>query len=104
MTRYWTLLSSSDYQTNAMFLLSSSPGSSSVSIVHCYPSSDTQVLFCVCVEERIQDGCHDSIVDARTALRLYKRYMELKTSGKLKETLLQLYETGRELQWHVPAN
>ena len=55
-----------------------------------------------CLEQRVQEGCHDSIEDARTALLLYRKYEELEKNGKFKETLVALYEVGRELQWKVP--
>ena len=57
----------------------------------------------VYVGKRVQEGCHDSIEDARTALFLYRRYEELKSSGQLQDTLVNLYEAGREMQWKVPA-
>lgn len=57
----------------------------------------------VSVGKRVQEGCHDSIEDARTALFLYRRYEELKNSGQLQDTLVNLYEAGREMQWKVPA-
>jgi PAB-dependent poly(A)-specific ribonuclease subunit 2 len=54
------------------------------------------------LQQRVQEGCHDSIEDARTALLLYRKYEELEKNGKFKETLVALYEVGRELQWKVP--
>ena len=34
------------------------------------------------LKKRIQDDFHDSIEDARTALQLYKKYLELTANGK----------------------
>jgi len=52
----------------------------------------------------IQSEVHDSIEDARTALHLYRKYEELKSSGKLQTALEELYERGKKVQWKVPNN
>lgn len=54
----------------------------------------------------IQSVVHDSIEDARTALRLYHKYQEMCKDGmdKVREALKELYETGRRLQWKVPED
>uniref|UniRef100_H2YM51 USP domain-containing protein n=1 Tax=Ciona savignyi TaxID=51511 RepID=H2YM51_CIOSA len=57
--------------------------------------------------EKIQKDMHDSIEDARTALKLYKKYLEL-TKDETEMTdfrqnvLKQLYAEGRRLEWKVP--
>lgn len=47
-------------------------------------------------------GTHDSAEDARTALAIYKKYVELKSQGAVEETIQHLYDIGRETQWEVP--
>lgn len=50
----------------------------------------------------IQADVHDSIEDARSALLLYKKYLELKQEGKFEETLEGVYEAGAKCGWQVP--
>ena len=45
---------------------------------------------------------HDSIEDARTALQLYTRYLELKAQGALEEAINMLYQVGDQTNWEVP--
>ena len=45
---------------------------------------------------------HDSIEDARTALALYNKYVQLEAEGLVEETLQQLYDIGRDTGWEVP--
>nr|CAB3264643.1 PAB-dependent poly(A)-specific ribonuclease subunit PAN2 [Phallusia mammillata] len=59
--------------------------------------------------EKIQKDMHDSIEDARTALKLYKKYLELTDHGKnmsefTQNILNKLYEEGRRLEWKVPED
>ena len=51
--------------------------------------------------EGIQDASrgHDSIEDAWGALRLFKKYEELKKDGLLDEVLSKLYLDGHRLAW-----
>jgi hypothetical protein len=42
----------------------------------------------------IQVNTHDSIEDARTALQLYRKYMQLKQQGSLQQCIHALYEAG----------
>jgi PAB-dependent poly(A)-specific ribonuclease subunit 2 len=52
----------------------------------------------------IQSVTHDSIEDARTALKLYQKHKALMADGaeKWRDALNDLYEQGRKLQWKMP--
>lgn len=58
------------------------------------------------VDLKIQGETHDSIEDARTALQLYRKYMELSNGGlepeEFRKVLKGLYEKGRKMDWKVP--
>lgn len=55
---------------------------------------------------KIQGETHDSIEDARTALQLYRKYLELSPPGaepeEFRKVLKGLYEKGRKMDWRVP--
>lgn len=46
--------------------------------------------------ENIQTETHDSIEDARSALRLYKAYHEFEERGVFDEKLEELYRAGKQ--------
>ncbi|ESO96381.1 hypothetical protein LOTGIDRAFT_143977 [Lottia gigantea] len=52
----------------------------------------------------IQSFTHDSVEDARTALRLYLKYQEIAEDSKEKvqATIKEMYEIGRKTQWKIP--
>ncbi|KAK2825541.1 hypothetical protein Q7C36_019468 [Tachysurus vachellii] len=54
----------------------------------------------------IQGETHDSIEDARTALQLYRKYLELSRGGQeeFRKVLKGLYEKGRKQDWKVPES
>lgn len=45
---------------------------------------------------------HDSVVDARMALRLWYKWQELETLGKTEKMIDELYRRGREMGFKVP--
>ena len=50
----------------------------------------------------IQGITHDSIEDAVTSLRLYRKYLQLKKENRIMEALTEMYDIGKELNWKVP--
>uniref|UniRef100_A0A671U6I5 PAN2-PAN3 deadenylation complex catalytic subunit PAN2 n=1 Tax=Sparus aurata TaxID=8175 RepID=A0A671U6I5_SPAAU len=55
----------------------------------------------------IQGETHDSIEDARTALQLYRKFLELSRGGgtdEVRKVLKGLYEKGRQMDWKVPES
>lgn len=52
--------------------------------------------------ETIQSETHDSIEDAKTALRLYRKHEELEKRGEINAALTELYEVGKKYNWKVP--
>lgn len=50
----------------------------------------------------IQEGNHDSIEDAHTALILYKKYLHLKEKAIFEKVLNSVYEEGRAHNFKVP--
>lgn len=53
--------------------------------------------------ENIQTDTHDSIEDARSALRLYKAYHEFEERGIFDEKLEELYRAGKQNVRNVPG-
>jgi len=56
----------------------------------------------VMLKQDVQTGNHDSIEDARTALLLYKRYVELLLKGEFEFMLNHVYAQGNKLRFRVP--
>jgi PAB-dependent poly(A)-specific ribonuclease subunit 2 len=56
------------------------------------------------LREDIQSGeSHDSVEDARSALRLWRKYIEVQSQGKTEETLEWVYKRGREVGFRAPG-
>ena len=58
----------------------------------------------VLLSENIQQETHDSIEDARTALKLYRKYLEFKDAGILERMLLEIYNKGQKLGFKPPRS
>lgn len=54
------------------------------------------------LKEDIQMETHDSIEDARTALKLYRKYLEYEDAGILDTMLQEIYRVGREMNFKPP--
>ena len=54
------------------------------------------------LNQNVQVQTHDSIEDARTALLLYQKYLELKQAGTLQDTLKDIYDKGNSLGFRPP--
>ena len=54
------------------------------------------------LKEDIQLETHDSIEDSRTALKLYKKYLEFDDAGILDTILQDIYRVGRDVNFKPP--
>ena len=54
----------------------------------------------VVLKKNIQEGNHDSHEDARAALELYYKHLELVKEGKWEETLKRVYEVGKHCNYY----
>lgn len=54
------------------------------------------------LKEDIQMETHDSIEDSRTALQLYRKYLEFKDAGILEAMLQDIYRAGRDVNFKPP--
>ncbi|KAI1347977.1 PAB-dependent poly(A)-specific ribonuclease subunit PAN2 [Xylaria sp. FL0043] len=61
-----------------------------------------QFLAYTVLKEDIQQHTHDSIEDARTALRLYRKYQEYAEAGILETMLQEIYAKGQATQFKPP--
>ncbi|KAK9770911.1 putative PAN2-PAN3 deadenylation complex catalytic subunit PAN2 [Seiridium cardinale] len=55
------------------------------------------------LKEDIQLETHDSIEDARTALRLYRKYQEFTDAGVFKSVLQEIYNKGFSMNFKPPS-
>ncbi|RPA72773.1 PAB-dependent poly(A)-specific ribonuclease-like protein subunit pan2 [Ascobolus immersus RN42] len=55
------------------------------------------------LNEKIQTMSHDSIEDARTALKLYRKWLEYTDAGVLEQVLSDINMRGREMGFKVPT-
>ncbi|KAJ3080721.1 poly(A)-specific ribonuclease [Quaeritorhiza haematococci] len=55
------------------------------------------------LRQDIQTDMHDSVEDAKTALALYKKYLQLKEEGTFEQVLEDVYEEGRALNYKPPV-
>jgi PAB-dependent poly(A)-specific ribonuclease subunit 2 len=60
------------------------------------------LAWCV-LKEDIQLETHDSIEDARTALKLYKKVLEFQDAGILETMVQDIYNKGKETNYKPPA-
>ncbi|KAL8786647.1 MAG: hypothetical protein Q9213_002676 [Squamulea squamosa] len=54
------------------------------------------------LKENIQSETHDSIEDAFTALKLWKKYQEFEDAGILEKMIDEIYTAGRKWNYKVP--
>ncbi|OLL26919.1 PAB-dependent poly(A)-specific ribonuclease subunit PAN2 [Neolecta irregularis DAH-3] len=54
------------------------------------------------LHSNIQTESHDSVEDAKTALLLYKKYLEYKDAGVLESMLMTIYEAGKKNNFRPP--
>jgi PAB-dependent poly(A)-specific ribonuclease subunit 2 len=54
------------------------------------------------LKEDIQKDTHDSIEDASTALKLYRKYLEFDDAGILEPMLQEIYRVGRDMNFKPP--
>lgn len=54
------------------------------------------------LKEDIQLETHDSIEDSRTALKLYRKYLEFQDAGILEAMLQDIYRAGRDVNFKPP--
>lgn len=56
------------------------------------------------LKEGIQVDTHDSIEDARIALKLYRKYLEFEDAGITKRMLNDIYRAGEKQGWKPPGS
>ncbi|KAF2635376.1 hypothetical protein P280DRAFT_411570 [Massarina eburnea CBS 473.64] len=61
------------------------------------------LAWCV-LKESIQQDTHDSIEDATTALKLWRKYEEFVDAGVLEQMLNDVYATGSQVKFRAPGS
>jgi PAB-dependent poly(A)-specific ribonuclease subunit 2 len=61
------------------------------------------LAWCV-LREKIQEDTHDSIEDATTALKLWRKYEEFVDAGVLEQMLDDIYATGSQVRFRAPGS
>lgn len=61
------------------------------------------LAWCV-LKEKIQEATHDSIEDATTALKLWRKYQEFVDAGVLEQMLNDIYATGSQVKFRAPGS
>lgn len=61
------------------------------------------LAWCV-LKEKIQEDTHDSIEDATTALKLWRKYEEFMDAGVLEQMLNDIYATGSQMRFKAPGS
>jgi PAB-dependent poly(A)-specific ribonuclease subunit 2 len=61
------------------------------------------LAWCV-LKEKIQEDTHDSIEDATTALKLWRKYQEFVDAGVLEQMLNDIYATGSQVKFKAPGS
>jgi PAB-dependent poly(A)-specific ribonuclease subunit 2 len=59
-------------------------------------------LVWIVLKEKVQQGNHDSIEDARAALRLWRKYKEFADAGIVELKVDEIYESGKAWNWTGP--
>jgi len=55
-----------------------------------------------CLRQLVQTGMHDSVEDARMALRLWRKWQEFCDAGVADQVLADIYRRGRDVGYKVP--
>lgn len=56
------------------------------------------------LDELVQTANHDSVEDARTAIRLWREWQKFEREGRCEEVLQEIYKRGRDYNFRVPAS
>jgi hypothetical protein len=81
----------------------SGPGSTTLLVCRIHPDF-LSVYFLYEYLTLYEGTTHDSVEDAVTSLRLYKKHLELKKENRFQEAVSRMYDLGKELNWKVPES